>query len=63
MKTFSITNRIDEVTRIPPKYRAAVLPAPRSVKIELTSQCNYRCGFCAHRLRMKHRGEMDRAFY
>jgi len=33
------------------------------VKIELTSQCNYRCGFCAHRLRMKSRGEMDRAFY
>jgi hypothetical protein len=33
------------------------------VKIELTSQCNYRCGFCAHRLRMKGRGEMDRAFY
>ena len=24
-------------------------PAPHSVKIELTSQCNYRCGFCAHR--------------
>jgi MoaA/NifB/PqqE/SkfB family radical SAM enzyme len=33
-------------------------PPPRSVKIELTSQCNYRCGFCAHRLRMKKRGEM-----
>ena len=33
------------------------------MKIELTSQCNYRCGFCAHRLRMKSRGEMDRAFY
>ncbi len=42
---------------------AAKLPAPRAVKIELTSQCNYRCGFCAHRLRMKDRGEMDRAFY
>ena len=63
MKTFSITNRIDAVTRIPDKYLAATLPAPRSVKIELTSQCNYRCGFCAHRLRMKSRGEMDRGFY
>ena len=63
MKTFSITSRIDAVTRIPPRYLAAELPAPRAVKIELTSQCNYRCGFCAHRLRMKSRGEMDRAFY
>jgi MoaA/NifB/PqqE/SkfB family radical SAM enzyme len=63
MKTFTITSRIDAITKIPEKYLAAKLPAPRSVKIELTSQCNYRCGFCAHRLRMKDRGEMDRAFY
>ena len=58
MKTFKITSRIDAVTGIPPRYQAATLPAPRAVKIELTSQCNYRCGFCAHRLRMKKRGEM-----
>ena len=63
MKTFKITSRIDAVTGIPPRYQAATLPAPRAVKIELTSQCNYRCGFCAHRLRMKDRGEMHRAFY
>jgi MoaA/NifB/PqqE/SkfB family radical SAM enzyme len=62
-KVFSITSRIDAVTRIPEKYLAAKLPAPRAVKIELTSQCNYRCGFCAHRLRMKDRGEMDPVFY
>jgi MoaA/NifB/PqqE/SkfB family radical SAM enzyme len=63
MKTFQITSRIDAVTRIPPRYLAAELPAPRAVKIELTSQCNYRCGFCAHRLRMKDRGEMDPMFF
>jgi len=63
MTSFTITKRIDAVTKIPPRYMAAKLPAPRAVKIELTSQCNYRCGFCAHRLRMKDRGEMDRAFY
>ncbi len=63
MTTFSITSRIDAVTGIPQRYRASTLPAPRAVKIELTSQCNYRCGFCAHRLRMKSRGEMDPAFY
>jgi len=62
-KTFSITRRIDAVTGIPQRYLAARLPAPRAVKIELTSQCNYRCGFCAHRLRMKKRGEMDMPFF
>lgn len=62
-RTRSITSRIDAITGIPERYLAARLPAPRAVKIELTSQCNYRCGFCAHRLRMKDRGGMDRAFY
>ena len=59
----AITTRIDAITRIPVRYLAESLPAPRSVKIELTSQCNYRCGFCAHRLRMKVRGEMERPFF
>ena len=63
MQAFKITTRIDAVTKIPERYLAAELPAPRAVKIELTSQCNYRCGFCAHRLRMKERGEMDRGFF
>jgi MoaA/NifB/PqqE/SkfB family radical SAM enzyme len=63
MKTFTITSRIDAITAIPERYLRTELPAPRAVKIELTSQCNYRCGFCAHRLRMKDRGGMDRAFY
>jgi MoaA/NifB/PqqE/SkfB family radical SAM enzyme len=63
MTPLKITSRIDAVTRIPERYLAAELPAPRAVKIELTSQCNYRCGFCAHRLRMKDRGEMDPVFF
>jgi len=46
-----ITERIDAVTRIPPEYRKAVLPAPKSVKIEISPRCNYRCGFCALRTR------------
>ena len=59
----TITARIDAVTGIPEAYRKAFLPAPRAVKIELTSNCNYRCGFCAHRLRMKDRAEMDFRLY
>ena len=47
----TITERIDNVTRIPPEYLKPVLPAPRSVKIEISPRCNYRCGFCALRSR------------
>ena len=43
--------------------RVSSMPAPRAVKIELTSQCNYRCGYCAHRLRLKSRGEMEWSLY
>lgn len=56
-----ITDKIDRITKV--EQFAAVLPAPKSVKIELTSVCNYRCGFCAHNLRLKERGDMDRALY
>lgn len=45
MKT--ITDRIDGVTAIPATHLREDPPAPRSVKIELTSQCNYACQFCS----------------
>jgi len=47
----SITERIDSTTRIPQSHRTAAPPAPRSVKIEISPRCNYRCGFCALRTR------------
>ena len=47
----TITDRIDNITRIPPPYLRADPPAPRSVKIEISPRCNYRCGFCALRTR------------
>jgi MoaA/NifB/PqqE/SkfB family radical SAM enzyme len=47
----TITDRIDNITRIPPKYQKAELPAPKAVKIEISPRCNYRCGFCALRTR------------
>ena len=47
----SIIERIDAITHIPDSYQDARPPCPRSVKIELTGRCNYRCGFCALRAR------------
>lgn len=46
-----ITDRIDAITSIPVAYQSPAPPAPKSVKIELTGRCNYRCGFCALRTR------------
>lgn len=58
----SITRRIDQITGITAKYHGTILPAPKSVKIELTANCNYKCGFCVKSLRADN-GSMDRAFY
>ena len=49
--TETITSRIDAVTKIPATHLFASPPAPKSVKIEITGKCNYRCGFCALRMR------------
>jgi MoaA/NifB/PqqE/SkfB family radical SAM enzyme len=59
-----ITDRIDAVTRIPPKFLHAVLPGPKSVKIEISPRCNYRCGFCALRNReVQPKWDMDLDFF
>ena len=47
----TITDRIDNVTRIPQSHLKSAPPAPKSVKIEISPRCNYRCGFCALRTR------------
>jgi MoaA/NifB/PqqE/SkfB family radical SAM enzyme len=49
--TETITARIDAVTKIPETHLRADPPAPKAVKIEITGKCNYRCGFCALRMR------------
>lgn len=54
----AITDRIDAITKV--RYFTDVPPAPRSVKIELTGRCNYRCGFCALKTReVQPKGDMD----
>lgn len=58
-----ITERIDAITRISPEYRGSFLPAPRSVKIEITATCNYKCSFCTKSINNTGDGHMDRAMY
>lgn len=57
-----ITDRIDAVTKIPATHLRAAPPAPRSVKVELTANCNYLCSYCIKSLRPDN-GEMDRALF
>jgi len=57
----SITSRIDNITKVGKEYWAAELPAPKSVKIEVSPRCNYRCGFCALRTR-EHQPRVDMDF-
>lgn len=60
----TITQRIDAVTLVTTDRFTDAPPAPRSVKIELTGRCNYRCGFCALRTRaVQPKGDMDPALF
>lgn len=58
----TITARIDATTEIQTDYLKEVCPVPKSVKIELTSNCNYQCGFCAN-VDAGNKGTMEKAEY
>lgn len=49
----SITERIDAITLLTEDRMKQVIPAPKSVKIEISPRCNLRCSFCALRTREK----------
>lgn len=57
-----ISERIDAITNIPLGYRHEYLPAPRSCKIEITANCNYKCTFCVKSIQPDN-SHMDRAMY
>lgn len=46
-----ITHRIDAITAISREAFKTEPPPPKSVKIEISPRCNFRCGFCALRTR------------
>jgi MoaA/NifB/PqqE/SkfB family radical SAM enzyme len=58
-----ITERIDAITALGPERRSTTLPAPKSVKIELTGRCNFACVFCARSQRLREQMDMDRALF
>jgi len=59
----TITERVDNITRLSEAYRMAAPPAPPSVKIELTARCDFQCFFCASSQRLRKKQDMDWDFY
>lgn len=59
----TISDRIDAITGIPPEKMIPRLPAPNSVKIELTGICNFKCYFCATAQGLREVGNMDFGLY
>lgn len=55
----TITARIDNVTSVRGDYLASVLPAPKSVKVELTGECDFQCFFCATGKHLREQSHMD----
>jgi hypothetical protein len=58
-----ITERIDRITFLTDPCRSVTPPAPRSVKIELTARCDFKCFFCASHMRLRSKGEIDPDFF
>ena len=58
-----ITERVDAITGIGEDRRVAAPPCPKSVKIELTARCNFKCTFCATADKLRHKADMDWDFY
>jgi hypothetical protein len=55
----SIRKRLDGITIISDTYRCVAPPAPKSVKIELSPRCNYKCVYCGYSYRKDTRNDMD----
>lgn len=59
----TVTDKIDAVTGISEDRKNNRPPCPRSVKIELTGRCNFRCAFCASGDKLRDTGDMDWDLY
>ena len=58
-----ISSRIDAITKLPEDRKKEILPAPRSVKIELCASCDLKCFFCATHMNLRQKSMMDFDLY
>ena len=58
-----ITNKVNSITHMPKEYYSAICPAPKSVKIEMTAVCDFKCWFCATGQNLRKKSSMDWEFF
>ena len=58
----TIMDRIDEHTHVPAERLVEAPPFPSSIKIEITSRCNFACSYCASKRQLRPQGDIDKAF-
>ena len=58
-----ITERIDRITLLTDEWRSEAPPVPRSVKIELTARCDFKCFFCASHMRLRDKSDMSQPLF
>jgi hypothetical protein len=58
-----ITDRIDRITLLTDEYRSETPPVPKSVKIELTARCDFKCFFCASHMRLREKKDISWGFF
>jgi hypothetical protein len=58
-----ITDRIDRITLLTDDYRSETPPVPKSVKIELTARCDFKCFFCASHMRLREKKDISWGFF
>jgi len=57
-----ITQKIDSYTHVPKERLIFNPPFPTSMKIEITSRCNYDCSYCGSKKALRPKGDIKRKF-
>ena len=55
-------DRLDLHTHVSKEKLIPRPPFPDSIKIEITSRCNYRCSYCASKRHLRPQGDIDKEF-
>jgi len=55
---YTMTDKVDNITGLTEEYSSVTPPIPKSVKIELTAKCDFKCFYCATGNSLRTKDEM-----